>query len=289
MIWACKSRGGGKRYTFNYDAMKMANDELQMRSDWSLPHVHRRGAAEGRGGRQGASDPEARGPAAPGDRSLDPARRCDPRPVLRHRHHRAPPPSGWAATTSASSARRATPGSPRTTSPRWSRPPPRRWLSPAPRSPRTRIPFGQIVQAGLLRARRRALRRQGPPCCARAPGRWQPWCGRRSLRLDPQGQRHVGAVAASACNGWTYWHFKSDKELGPHRRSSRQGPPAARRLGSSGLSASSSTNWVPSASLNRAKVPQGCFCGGGAAELDPAFARALAIGLLDDRRRRRSR
>src|ERR1700760_2448585 len=36
MIWAAKSRGG-KRYTFNYDAMKMANDELQMRSDWSLP------------------------------------------------------------------------------------------------------------------------------------------------------------------------------------------------------------------------------------------------------------
>src|SRR3954468_24345256 len=36
MIWATKSRGG-KRYTFNYDAMKMANDELQMRSDWSLP------------------------------------------------------------------------------------------------------------------------------------------------------------------------------------------------------------------------------------------------------------
>src|SRR5512143_1248939 len=36
LIWATKSRGG-KRYTFNYDAMKMANDELQMRSDWSLP------------------------------------------------------------------------------------------------------------------------------------------------------------------------------------------------------------------------------------------------------------
>src|SRR3954453_13393536 len=36
LIWAAKSRGG-RRYTFNYDAMKMANDELQMRSDWSLP------------------------------------------------------------------------------------------------------------------------------------------------------------------------------------------------------------------------------------------------------------
>src|SRR5215470_14692853 len=35
LIWAAKSRGQ-KRYTFNYDAMKMANDELQMRSDWTL-------------------------------------------------------------------------------------------------------------------------------------------------------------------------------------------------------------------------------------------------------------
>src|SRR5450631_3411954 len=35
LIWASKGRGP-KRYTFNYDAMKMANDELQMRSDWTL-------------------------------------------------------------------------------------------------------------------------------------------------------------------------------------------------------------------------------------------------------------
>ncbi|MDB5476073.1 MAG: ccrM, partial [Phenylobacterium sp.] len=36
LIWAAKGRGP-KRYTFNYYAMKMANDELQMRSDWTLP------------------------------------------------------------------------------------------------------------------------------------------------------------------------------------------------------------------------------------------------------------
>src|SRR5580693_8053313 len=35
LIWAAKSRGA-RRYTFNYDAMKLANDDLQMRSDWSL-------------------------------------------------------------------------------------------------------------------------------------------------------------------------------------------------------------------------------------------------------------
>ncbi|HTQ12611.1 MAG TPA: site-specific DNA-methyltransferase [Rhizomicrobium sp.] len=35
MIWAAKSRDA--RYTFNYEAMKALNDELQMRSDWTLP------------------------------------------------------------------------------------------------------------------------------------------------------------------------------------------------------------------------------------------------------------
>ena len=35
LIWACKSRGA--RYTFHHHAMKALNDELQMRSDWTLP------------------------------------------------------------------------------------------------------------------------------------------------------------------------------------------------------------------------------------------------------------
>lgn len=35
LIWASKSRGS--RYTFNHRAMKAANDDLQMRSDWLMP------------------------------------------------------------------------------------------------------------------------------------------------------------------------------------------------------------------------------------------------------------
>lgn len=35
LIWACKKKGA--RYTFNYQAMKSTNDDLQMRSDWFLP------------------------------------------------------------------------------------------------------------------------------------------------------------------------------------------------------------------------------------------------------------
>ncbi|MBL4891820.1 MAG: modification methylase [Rhizobiaceae bacterium] len=36
LIWATLNQDV-KKYTFNYDAMKMANDEVQMRSDWLFP------------------------------------------------------------------------------------------------------------------------------------------------------------------------------------------------------------------------------------------------------------
>lgn len=36
LLW-CKKSQAQKRYTFNYHAMKMANDEKQMRSDWQIP------------------------------------------------------------------------------------------------------------------------------------------------------------------------------------------------------------------------------------------------------------
>ena len=36
MIWASKDEKA-KGYTFNYEALKMSNDDLQMRSDWVLP------------------------------------------------------------------------------------------------------------------------------------------------------------------------------------------------------------------------------------------------------------
>jgi modification methylase len=36
LIWAAKS-ADQKSYTFNYEAMKALNDDLQMRSDWTLP------------------------------------------------------------------------------------------------------------------------------------------------------------------------------------------------------------------------------------------------------------
>ena len=62
LIWA--SMGPKARYTFNYDAMKALNEDLQMRSDWLFPICS--GAERlTRGLRaQDPSDAKARGAAA---------------------------------------------------------------------------------------------------------------------------------------------------------------------------------------------------------------------------------
>src|SRR5262249_20075325 len=36
MIWAARD-AGGKSYTFNYEALKAGNEDIQVRSDWTLP------------------------------------------------------------------------------------------------------------------------------------------------------------------------------------------------------------------------------------------------------------
>ena len=74
-----------------------------------------------------------------------------------------------------------------------------------------RIPFGQIVEAGLLRPGDVLYCSRGQHAArVRADG---------SLVVgDLSGSIHkVGAMVQSqpACNGWTYWHFKSDKGLAP--------------------------------------------------------------------------
>ena len=74
-----------------------------------------------------------------------------------------------------------------------------------------RIPFGQIVEAGLLR-----------------PGDTL-WCpkGQHRARVRADGSLMVGTLTGSihkmgaivqsqpACNGWTFWHIRTDKGLAP--------------------------------------------------------------------------
>ncbi|HLZ77463.1 site-specific DNA-methyltransferase [Phenylobacterium sp.] len=209
MIWATKSRGG-KRYTFNYDAMKMANDELQMRSDWSLPLCTGEERLKDEAGVKAhpTQKPEALlhrvilASTRPGDVILDPffgtgttgaaAKRLGRRYIGIEREE------GYAKLAKDRIAKviPATAEEMTVTGSKKSEP---------------RIPFGQIVEAGLLRAGDVLYDDKGRHAArVRADG---------SLVVgDLSGSIHkVGAMVQSqpACNGWTYWHFKSDKGLAP--------------------------------------------------------------------------
>jgi modification methylase len=73
------------------------------------------------------------------------------------------------------------------------------------------VPFGQIVEAGLLR----------PGDVVYCPR------GRHAAKVRADGSLAIGALigsihkvgamvqSAPACNGWTYWHFRTDKGLTP--------------------------------------------------------------------------
>ncbi len=209
LIWAAKARGQ-KRYTFNYDAMKMANDDLQMRSDWTLALCTGEERVKDGSGRKAhpTQKPESLlhrvilAASRPGDVVLDPffgvgttgaaAKRLGRRfvGIEREADYVALAKERIAKVSPASAADMEVTGS---------------------RRSEPRIPFGRIVEEGLLR-----------------PGD-QLYCprGRHVARVRADGSLVVGDLSGSihkigamvqaqpACNGWTYWHFKTDKGLAP--------------------------------------------------------------------------
>jgi modification methylase len=86
MIWAARDEKA-KGYTFNYEALKAANEDVQARSDWLIPLCT--GEERLKGGRQeSASDAEARRAARARAAVVVKARRSRDRSLQRHRHHR---------------------------------------------------------------------------------------------------------------------------------------------------------------------------------------------------------
>ncbi|HEX3699332.1 MAG TPA: site-specific DNA-methyltransferase, partial [Phenylobacterium sp.] len=195
---------------FNYDAMKAFNDDTQMRSDWTLPLCTGEERIKGDDGAKAhpTQKPEALlhrvilSSTKPGDVVLDPffgtgttgaaARRLGRRfiGIEREAEYVALAEARIAKVMPASPEELAVTGS---------------------KKSEPRIPFGQIVEAGLLRAGDILYCPQG----------------RKSARVRLDGSLVIGDLTGSihkmgamvqsapACNGWTYWHFKSDKGLAP--------------------------------------------------------------------------
>jgi modification methylase len=209
LIWAAKSRGQ-RRYTFNYDALKVANDDLQMRSDWTLPLCTGDERVKDADGAKAhpTQKPEALlyrvllASTKPGDVVLDPffgvgttgaaAKRLGRRfiGIEREETYAKLARERIAAVIPVSSEDMVFTGSKRA---------------------EPRIPFGQILEAGLLRAGDELYCPKG--------------LRRASVRSDGSltsgelsGSIHkLGAMMdqAPACNGWTFWHIKTDRGLAP--------------------------------------------------------------------------
>jgi len=214
LIWAAKGQNsrasGGKRYTFNYDAMKTFNDDLQMRSDWTLPLCTGEERIKDADGHKAHPTQKPQSllhrvilsTTNPGDVILDPffgvgstgaaAKRLGRRFIGIERETEYVD----LARVRISNVIPTAPQDLEVMGSRRSEP---------------RIPFGQIIEFGLLSPGDVLYRAKGDLSArVRADG---------SLASgDMTGSIHkMGALMekAPACNGWTYWHFKTDAGLTP--------------------------------------------------------------------------
>jgi modification methylase len=207
LIWA--SRDEGSRYTFHYEALKSLNEGVQMRSDWLIPLCTGHERLKGEDGLKAhpTQKPEALlhriivSTTNPGEVVLDPffgtgttgavakalgrhfigiERDETYRKVAADRISRVRPLPADAIATMGS--KRAEP----------------------------RVPFGQLVERGLLRPGEVLVGPRGQAARVRADG--------SLVAAEHRGSIHqVGAAleGAPSCNGWTYWQFRRDGQLIP--------------------------------------------------------------------------
>jgi modification methylase len=207
MIWAARD-AGAKGYTFNYEALKAGNEDIQVRSDWTLPLCTGEERLKGGNGKKlhPTQKPEALlarvilSASRPDDLVLDPfsgtgttgavAKRLGRRFIGIERD------SGYAA---AARQRIAA-----------VEPLPEASLAPfmtAREAPR--VPFSALLERGLVSAGARLVdTKRRHTALVRADG---------AIALgETVGSIHrIGALAQGleACNGWTFWHIETAKGL----------------------------------------------------------------------------
>ena len=208
LIWCAKS--AESRYTFNYDAMKALNDDLQMRSDWTIPLCTGSERLKSDGAKvHPTQKPEMllyrvlMATTKPGDVVLDPffgtgTTGAVAKKLKRHFIGLERDPSYIDAAKDRIAKTRAVAEL--------------SLLATPSKKSEPRVPFGTVVERGLLE-----------------PGTILYGNGKESLTAkvradgtlitaDHRGSIHkVGALVqnAPACNGWTFWHLKQGDDLVP--------------------------------------------------------------------------
>jgi len=208
MIWAAKSPQS--RYKFNYQAMKALNDDVQMRSDWTLPLCTGGERLKNTHGLKlhPTQKPESllhrviMASTHPGDIIVDPFLGTGTTAAVAkrlHRHfigierHPAYVEAAWARLKAEARA-------PKTSV-----------VAPPTGRATPRIAFGSFVERGILPPGSKVMDKQRR-VLAEVTADGQLVCG------PHRGSIHkVGAVVQNApsCNGWTYWHFERDGALVP--------------------------------------------------------------------------
>ncbi len=207
LIWA--SRSEAARPTFNYEALKQLNEGVQMRSDWVLPICtgHERLKDEAGDKAHPTQKPEALlhrvilGTTNPGDVVLDPFFGTGTTGAVAKMLGRS-----WIGIEREEAYRRHA-------EKRLSRV--RKYDRDAlqvtgSKRAEPRVPFGQLVERGMLRPGEMLMNGRGQMAKVRADG--------TLVGDDVRGSIHqVGAhlEGAPSCNGWTYWHFKRDGQVIP--------------------------------------------------------------------------
>lgn len=206
LVWAQKERGAP--YTFNHHAMKSLNGELQMRSDWYLPICSGKERLRVNGEKAHPTQkPEAllyrilQASSNPGDVVLDPFFGSGTTGVVAKRLHRH-----WIGiereTRYINLAHQRIENE---------QPPPydpEIYVTPDPRK-QARIPFGALVEFGLLHAGQKLFfgKRGDNTATVLADG-----------AIEFNGQRgsihQIGRqILNGPCNGWKHWHYL-DAETG---------------------------------------------------------------------------
>jgi modification methylase len=208
MIWAARQRDS--RHKFNYHAMKALNDDLQMRSDWFIPLCTGQERLRNQHGLKlhPTQKPEALlhrvllASTGPGDIVLDPFAGTGTTAVVAKRLHRH-----FIGIERHPAYAEAAIGRVRHT-----KPAPHDGVATAPsRREAPRVPFGSLVEAGLLPPGTRLHdRMRRITAVVAADG--------TLVAGEIRGSIHkVGAAVQNApsCNGWTFWHFERDGALLP--------------------------------------------------------------------------